>query len=256
MVIQIAEWSVRSLHLTTMVNGIDLATATGFLVVKDDRLHLVTNWHVLSGRNPDTMEPMSRTAATPDAVRIRHHAGELGQWVEKTEPLLDADGQPRWFVHPDFTHQVDIGVLPCLDVDGVAWYTYDPRNINEAVFISVAERVSVIGFPFGTTVAGGFPVWTQGFVASEPGLDFGELPCLLVDSRTRGGQSGSPVIFYSASGMYPSGLGVTTLGNSQTAARFIGVYSGRINQESDIGRVWKPEALQQILDLGVRATAI
>jgi hypothetical protein len=30
--------------------------------------------------------------------------------------------------------------------------------------------------------------------------------------------------------------------------RFFGVYSGRLNRESDIGRVWKRKALVEVLD--------
>jgi hypothetical protein len=31
-------------------------------------------------------------------------------------------------------------------------------------------------------------------------------------------------------------------------AQFIGIYSGRVNKESDIGIVWKAAAIQQLLE--------
>ena len=34
--------------------------------------------------------------------------------------------------------------------------------------------------------------------------------------------------------------------------RFVGVYSGRLNEESDIGRVWKRRALVEVINGGKR----
>jgi hypothetical protein len=35
---------------------------------------------------------------------------------------------------------------------------------------------------------------------------------------------------------------------------FVGVYSGRINEQSDLGLVWKAAAVREIVEGGVRAT--
>ena len=48
-------------------------------------------------------------------------------------------------------------------------------------------------------------------------------------------------------GGYTDEQGNQTLGGP-IAERFVGVYSGRINDESDLGRVWKAQALVEILD--------
>jgi hypothetical protein len=37
--------------------------------------------------------------------------------------------------------------------------------------------------------------------------------------------------------------------------RFVGVYSGRINSESDLGIVWKKRALMEIIEGGRAGTA-
>ena len=84
--------------------------------------------------------------------------------------------------------------------------------------------------------------------ATEPSLDFDDLPSFLVDSRTRPGQSGSPVIAY-----YPPGEPMRTAeGNVSVSGpqveRFLGVYSGRISPESDLRFVWKAKALRQIIE--------
>lgn len=267
----LAEPSVKSLRVTTRANGMDLGPATGFLVLDQGEFWLITNWHVLSGRNADTDEIMSATGATPETILIRFHSPVLGEFTEVEVALRDEDGSPLWLEHPSVGRRIDVAALRLpSDVgqvvtvaDGVttcstpiSFYHYDLGATNPSgIYISISERLSVIGFPVGEEVQG-FPVWTQGFVASEPDLQFRSLPCFLIDSRTREGQSGSPVVFYSATGQFPSEVGVTTLGTSRVNTRFMGVYSGRINKESDIGRVWTPVAVSQVMSGGKRSTSL
>ena len=266
----LAEPSVKSLRITTRANSADLGPATGFLILEQGVVWLLTNWHVLSGRNADSEQILSTTGATPESIRIRFHGLVLGQFVEVDVPLRDDDGLPLWLEHPTHGHTIDVAALRLPDDVGqvvtvtdtstmfstpINFYNYDLAAADPAgIFISVGERLSVVGFPVGEEVQG-FPIWTQAFVASELDLRFRNLPCFLIDSRTRMGQSGSPVVFYSASGQYPSAVGVTTLG-AAVNSRFMGVYSGRINDESDIGRVWTPEAILEVMRGGQRASCL
>jgi len=113
----------------------------------------------------------------------------------------------------------------------------------------VADFVNIVGFPFGVTAAGAIAIWTKGAIASEPEIDFDMRPCFLIDARTRQGQSGSPVIAYSPGGptvMEDGSLAILT----GTAVNLLGIYSGRINKESDLGMVWKPRAIQDIVENG------
>lgn len=114
----------------------------------------------------------------------------------------------------------------------------------------VSDWVNIIGFPFGRSSAGYFAIWVKGAIASDMEIDHDQLPCFLIDSRTRSGQSGSPVIAYAAAG--PAILGNGSLVEQTTPiARLLGVYSGRVNEQSDIGYVWKIAAIQEILENGV-----
>jgi hypothetical protein len=112
--------------------------------------------------------------------------------------------------------------------------------------IDIGRPLSIIGFPFGDTGGGWLPIWVQGWVASEPEVDLYGLPLFLVDSRTRPGQSGSPVIAYSPGP--PTALMGSVSMAGRPYERFVGVYSGRLNDESDIGRVWKWKALVEAID--------
>src|SRR4051812_7501865 len=93
--VQIDPLSVTSLYLKLYANGQQLSTATGFVVEHGGRRFLISNWHVFSGRNADTGEPLdSKTAALPDQVRVALHirGGEhLTQWKFVRKQLYSSD---------------------------------------------------------------------------------------------------------------------------------------------------------------------
>ena len=107
--------------------------------------------------------------------------------------------------------------------------------------------VSIIGYPLGITAHGVFPVWKTGHIASEPEIDYQDLPMFLIDATTRGGMSGSPVVIR-LNGGYKTRMGSYVLSGS-VATKFLGTYSGRIHQDSEIGRVWKSTVLKQLLSI-------
>ena len=102
------------------------------------------------------------------------------------------------------------------------------------------------------------PIWVRGTVASEPALlyviDDQPLPLFLVDARTRKGQSGAPVIIYRR----PLTVLGTPTGHLQitkgTQSKLLGVYSGRVNAESDLGFVWRIGEVDLICRKGVQGT--
>lgn len=136
--------------------------------------------------------------------------------------------------------------LKLTNLDEVAIYPYDTLNSGQEIFIGPAEVVSVIGFPFGGTAGGFLAVWATGFLASEPDVDFDGLPIQLVDCRTRPGQSGSPVLAYRSGGAVARADGSVDLGRGPVQI-FIGIYSGRIHSESDLGIVWKAAAIAELV---------
>ena len=85
--------SVRSLYVIMSKGNKKLGMATGFVVEKDGKYYLITNWHVLSGRNPQTNQPFDKSGDTPDRIHVIHHAKKLGTWVVKPEMLYDKKGK-------------------------------------------------------------------------------------------------------------------------------------------------------------------
>jgi hypothetical protein len=121
-------------------------------------------------------------------------------------------------------------------------------DLTVPIAVFPTSSVSVIGYPFGITVGGGTAIWATGFVASEPEMNYEGLPVFLIDCRTRQGQSGSPVISFHAARTNVLLEDDTAPMFSKPVYRFLGIYSGRINAESDLGKVWKVAALVELVE--------
>ncbi len=98
--------------------------------------------------------------------------------------------------------------------------------------------------PFDITGGKELPIWKRGTISTEPVIDIENLPKFLVDTATRSGMSGSPVImqrngFHAFDGQQLTGKEIIGL-----IRLFAGVYSGRIgtedNLQTQLGIVWKP----------------
>lgn len=239
----IAEPSVRSLFIEMSFNDQHLATGTGFVAMTAIGPALVTARHNVTGRHHDTGCPLSTTCGIPNYLNINHHSKQgLGRWVSRSEPLYQNE-QPRWIEHPSLGAKVDVVALPLTQLLDVELYPYDLASPGPDMRVGPADVLSVVGFPFGQGAGGGFAIWATGFMASEPEI---ETPCFLVDCRSRRGQSGSPVIAYRNGGPVALVSGSTWLPNGP-AFRFLGVYSGRLNEESDLGFVWKAPIVNELL---------
>lgn len=161
----------------------------------------------------------------------------------------------------------------------VAGSKYIHRPVNQISEITIpltpGVTVFILGYPIGLSVASGLAIWKSGFVASEPeipisyeavaGNDDGSeqghlLPAFFVDSATRQGMSGSPVIGVHTgmwdpndphSGVVPGPDHILGEGNE-----FLGCYSGRVMSselEAGLGICWRKDVIEHIC--ASRATA-
>ena len=234
------------LLIETLVGDRSLATGTAFVCESKKGPVLITNWHIVAGRHPDTKQPISPTGGIPDTMRILHNrADKLGEWLIKFEGLFD-NGKPRWVEHAKLAEQIDVVALPLSDLDDVQTYPYALTG-EPPIAVHPADTVSVVGFPFGIQAGGSLAIWATGFIASEPGINFGNLPVFLVDCRTRPGQSGSAVIAHRSGGGVKMEDGSVGFHNGPIT-RFLGVYSGRLNEQADLGKVWKASVIAEIVD--------
>jgi hypothetical protein len=241
--------SVQSLFIEMRFSGKALATGSGFVTDSPKGPVLVTNRHNLSGRSCETGKPISPTGGIPNEVVVLHNQkGKLGQWLPITEPLLSANDVPLWHEHPRLKDKGDFVALPLTKLHNVELYKYSMTDTGPEILVAPSDYVSVVGFPFGLTGGGGLAIWATGFLATELDVDQFGLPIALVDCRARQGQSGSAVIAHRNGGSCAMNDGNTSLFTGPIT-KFIGIYSGRINAESDLGIVWKASAIKELLDV-------
>lgn len=241
--------SMMSLFLQMRFDDTDLASGTGFLIEHASRLWLITNRHNVTGRSPSGELLDSKHAAVPNKllVYVPQFMPQSGKpnpefydpsvgpgWRPILLSLIDHNGRPKWIEHPELGETADVVALEFEPFELMAAKPYRRLAKLAGSTLKPADRVSIIGFPFGFSATGKFGIWISGAIASEPLLDYDRLPVFLVDARTRPGQSGSPVL------------------SEQLV--FQGVYSGRIHKDSDLGMVWKESVVWELVEYAVGET--
>lgn len=244
---------------------------TGFFYRVDGQDFLVTARHILSARTWRENAWRNDHQVAPNYIRI----GVRGKTVDGgfnadslpvydiVLPLLDADEKPLWLEHPTRRQHVDIAALPLaglVKTDSFHYLPIEPEPPLKEPRFWVTQDVFVVGYPLGLGHGYLWPLWIRGTVASEPAMYFtfknDEYPMFLVDARTRSGQSGSPVFLMRRH--FADDRGNHALPRS----RFVGVYSGRANDEAanpsnplpaDLGFVWHAGEVDRICQGNVRA---
>lgn len=242
--------SLRPLFIEMFFNDQKLAIGTCFPVFSGKgKVYLVTARHNLTGRHAHTDEVLHLKKAIPNRIKVHLHtkrnSHEPVRYKTAAFNLQTNSGANIWVEHPIFNTEADIAAIP-LDVDDEVFLhpfnlAHEPTRVT-----GPADPVSVIGFPFGKSSGDGLPIWATGYMASEPNLDYEGKPVVLIDCRTRTGQSGSPVVSFRSDGV----IGHNQFQGTWTApsSDFLGLYCSRINAESDLGVVWKCSAIKELVE--------
>jgi Trypsin-like peptidase domain len=241
---KIDQFSTMSLYIEMYIDGAikPIGKGTAFTTKINNQNYLITNWHVVTGRDPETNEPIDNHY-DPDYIEAWFFTNTIGMWLCKKIRLKDADGKNLWIEHPH-GRQIDVVAIAFTPKDDVFIGNLDIETANVPIKIYPSKEVSIIGYPNGLSAGGKYPIWKKGHVASEMDLNFNNKPLFLIDATTRGGMSGSPVILRE-SGMVQ--MEKNSLVNG-TFTKFLGIYSGRLDKLSEIGRVWKPITIKEIIE--------
>ena len=241
--------SVVSLKLEKVYKNEIISFATGFIVERDNKYYLITNWHVVSGRHPSTYEIFDKQGRIPEELNIWYNGKKLGSWIRKSEKLYENNGKHRWLEHP-YGSDIDVVALPIkVSSTDITIYSIDLNLSKTDMIPEVAMPISIIGFPsFISNVMpdNKFPIWKTGYIASEPEVDFNDEPVFLIDTTPRKGMSGSPVVLR-LSGGYKTRTGRTMMVSSGYKTLFLGIYSGYWSLP-EVGKVWKPSVLDDIFE--------
>jgi hypothetical protein len=242
-------------HLHIGFNNEVLSHGTGFIYKKEENYYLITNWHIVSGKHPDTGAHLSADAGEPNVVctyfRDRDNPGSTHKEIIRL--YADDDMQkPIWKEHPLHKSKVDVVAIPLQDT---ITNKYGMFPINDIQFDSeykeeVADEAFVIGYPFAEPTYIALPIWKKASISSEPDVNINQLPMMYIDSATRSGLSGSPVIMQRI-GVHGLVGGVLDANSSVGRIRnFIGIYSGRLGDDefkAQLGIVWKAKVIEEIL---------
>lgn len=248
-IVRIDPCTAATTSISASFRGKKLSIATGFYWRAKSQVFLITNWHVVTGRHPETGAHLSPQAGEPDELEVDLLVdGDLNKRFPQHLQLYNG-GQPAWLEHRVWRSAVDVVAFPlgamgahCRPMNDIPYFP-SARGIGDDVF--------VIGYPRGIG-PDRHAIWKRASIASEPDVDVDRLPLRLIDTATTSGMSGSPVI------QRCRGQGLQEDGTSVLGAdgmRLLGVYSGRLNgpneNEVSLGRVWKEGLVAEIADLGV-----
>ncbi|WP_313065150.1 hypothetical protein [Achromobacter animicus] len=275
-------------HLTMRFQDNCLANGTGVLYRRGNEYFIVTAWHNLTGRHPDTLGLLDAdTAGVPDNLLI-HVALEVENFGSTRLPIkvpLFDEEHALFLVHRQNFPRVDVAVIPfdptqpqMVDTQTTAGRLQGGLVLNTGTgehrqrivaiqdfmppsdvcdewlrSVEVTDELFIPGYPQNLHDYTGQPVWKRATVASSVQFGWNKQPLFLVDTASKSGMSGSPVISYSPNGRI--NLGSTTYHHGGRTAIFGGIYTGRLGittkEDPQVGTVWHPKVVDEIIDNGV-----
>ena len=261
------------------------STGTGFSYQLGTDNFIITNWHVISGRDWPSGNANTPNGRRPTKIWLKRSTKvpfQKDQFHVFTSPVplpIFSDDKPNWLEHPELGWKCDLVAFQINFHAGEILDDLDQRfhkpvnHVSDAAIpVAPGSAVFIIGYPKSISSGPGLPIYKSGYIASEPDFDaiidgipslMGEMekglqiPAFYIDSLTREGMSGSPV-FASYSGIWNSGdpygkfelKGSTHIGS---AMQFIGCYSGRATGEREtdaaLGLCWRESVIREICEL-------
>lgn len=237
--------SVQSLYIELFKDNNFLGSATGFVIRSKTQNYLITNWHVVTNKNPTNKNWLDpNRPVSPNRVAIIHNAKQLGKYTVRTEQLTNILSAPLYNEFTIGNEMLDVVALPLKDTAGdIQIYPVNYQKTADSLLLQPTDRLFVLGFPKGVRSAPVMPVWKSGLIASEPDVDQENKPIIWVDIASFGGMSGSPVYLITDKLNFKNGGSANLIGGIESF--FLGVFSH--GQENiNIGALWKASYLNKI----------
>lgn len=232
---------------------------SGCLWNNQSKSYIITNWHNVTGINPNTGENIGSFCPNQLEIRMKYSlpTGEKGlseiMGAVREIDLYGAEHEKLWLEHPR-GRNVDVVAVPItLGVPESAVVSYVNEQEYELSWSpDIGDDCFIIGHPEGFSGPLETPIWKRGSVASQPLLDYDDKPVFLLDTIGNRGLSGSPVIG-KGTGIYDSKPGKKLSPNTimGTWYNLVGIYAGRLSNSgigSQLGRVWKRAVIDEIFE--------
>ena len=234
-----------------------LGTATGFFLVSEDKVWLVTNKHVLYGDNYGDKE--AKPQVDKLTLLLHTNKSDLSK-NEEVEILLTKNNKNLWKEHKN--NEVDVVCIP-IDLDREKYHFVTiSEDLIETKGLKIGfEKIFVMGYPFGWyDHIFNLPITRIGHLSSPFGVPFQGKPFLLGDVETHKGMSGSPVFLHLKDYMTVSEDGSLTTHLGTVKTILLGIYSGQpvwpvvdnitsntINIPHSLSVVWFATLIQEII---------
>lgn len=241
----------------------EIASGSGFFWRHAGIPYLITNWHNVSGRNPQTDQPLSNSAAIPDLITFTVFQKTGDEVPSEYTSLVPAtlnvklyqgtENTPVWLEHPVYGKAVDVVAIPLVGLNESQFLiNFANECVPEtAIDPKASQDAFVVGYPLGLLAEIPIPVWKRATIATEPGVDLDGLPKVLVDTATRSGMSGSLVLAkHLIFGPYKKSDGTDSNTLIVLKNSILGVYSGRLGADevqAQLGIVWRRQVIDEIL---------
>lgn len=253
-----------------------ISRGTGFFTKIDDIDVLVTNWHVLTNRDPYEPRNTLSTRDSPTHIQLHLPRKSNPKHFLPTEffPLYNKNGTPAWLEGAGGFESADLALLPGIFPDDSICPRVEDFAPSRGTLLEPGLDVCLVGFPFGRNGTNPFPIWKKAMVASEPAYAINGKLFAYLDTPGRPGMSGSPVyaIFDSILVTENAHAAVTRANAGEGSAldalaeldpkemadpknhtrglEFLGVYSGSLGDQSlerlNLGRFWSSAVLEAI----------
>ena len=246
--------TLQSLFIEASFNNKSTGTATGFIIKSKTQYYLITNWHVVTNKDPRTLQwinPNNKT--TPNKISIFYRRkNNIGEITIKQEMLINESG--RRYVEYGIGKEIgDVVAIPLKDTAGdICIFPLNYKNTCDSILLRPTESVFIVGFPLGFSSGlsypssyplSYFPIYKHGTIASEPDVNEGDRPIMLVDADVYRGMSGSQVYYINN--------GIIVLKNEKKTlnlnAYFLGILSSQ-NEKIKINSIWKSTYLKKFFD--------
>lgn len=239
---EINSLSTMVLYIEMYFDNTKLSSGTAFFINSEKGPVFITNRHNVTGRHQETNEILNIDSEIPNNIRFEIIGSHEPVWYAFDLYTDTSMTNPVWLEHPTLGSSVDVVAILISEIKNAIHLFVDIKE-NWHKW-RIADRVHVLGFPFGMN--DNFAIWSTGYIASEPDTNFNKLPRFLIDCRARPGQSGALVIARILVGDIVEYEGKQYQAKKDMV-HFLGIYSGRINVQSDLGIVWKMEVLRDLV---------
>lgn len=274
-------------HLTMRFQKTELSIGTGFIYQSESNYYIITAWHNLTGRHSESLKLLSKNSAIPDnvVVNLAISMPEFGVTRHSIIIPLHDEEKSLFYIHPNNWPRIDVVAIPfdphATFISEICFMDGEEKEINfspvmhvpgskntevcpiQKYFVpqhdvidkwlksvEVTEELFIPGYPSNLQDYYSQPVWKRATIASSVQQGWNREPKFLIDSASKSGMSGSPVLYYSPNGSVK--IFGSTYQYEQDIAILAGIYVGRIGVQGEhdpqIGTVWKSSVIDEIIE--------